>query len=61
MFFHYIYRHSAINRMHSPDLTDMRRAILDEDDDGPDGGFVAPRPDGQRASDVPRANAPRPM
>lgn len=24
--------------LHSPDLEDMRRAILDEDDDGPDGG-----------------------
>ena len=24
--------------MHSPDLEDMRRAILGDDDDGPDGG-----------------------
>ena len=42
MFFQYVYRNSALNRMHSPDLTDMRRAILEEDDDGPDGGGLRP-------------------
>lgn len=28
----------AVRMMHSPDIDDMRRALTDEDDDGPDGG-----------------------
>jgi len=40
MFFQMVYKTSGLHRMHSPDLTDMRRAILEEDDDGPDGGCI---------------------
>ena len=38
MFFRYIYKNSGLNRLHSTDLTDMRQALVGEDDDGPDGG-----------------------
>ena len=61
MFFHYIYRHSAINRMHSPDLTDMRRAILEEDDDGPDGGFAVAHSADQGAPELRPEHPPRPV
>lgn len=44
MFFHSLYKTSGYNPMHSPDLTDMRRAILDDDDDGPDGGTLGSAP-----------------
>ena len=38
MIFNFALRTSATRVMHSPDLDDMRRAIVDEDQDGPDGG-----------------------
>ena len=38
MFLHYLYRQTGLNHFHSTDLADMRRALLDEDQDGPDGG-----------------------
>ncbi|MBE1282635.1 MAG: hypothetical protein GJ676_04925 [Rhodobacteraceae bacterium] len=44
MFLRILYRNTGLSRLHSADLTDMRRALVDEDDDGPDGGspFVQP-------------------
>ncbi len=38
MIFGYFYRNTALGLMHSRDLDDMRRAIGEEDQDGPDGG-----------------------
>lgn len=38
MLFRYLYTQTGLNRFHSADLGDMRRALLDEDQDGPDGG-----------------------
>lgn len=45
MLFHYLFLRGGLNRFHSPDLADMRDALLDEDQDGPDGGSadIAPR------------------
>lgn len=36
--FRYLYHQTGLNHFHSTDLDDMRRALLDEDQDGPDGG-----------------------
>lgn len=39
MFFRFLYLNSVSSRMHSTDLSDMKSAILEEEDqDGPDGG-----------------------
>jgi len=38
MFFRFAFLHTGLNRFHSTDLHDMRDAILNEDQDGPDGG-----------------------
>ena len=38
MFMRYLYTQTGLNHFHSTDLADMRRALLDEDDDEPDGG-----------------------
>ena len=38
MFLQYLFRQTGLNHFHSTDLADMRRALLDEDQDGPDGG-----------------------
>ncbi|MCZ0962753.1 hypothetical protein [Paracoccus benzoatiresistens] len=44
----YIYVQTGLNHFHSTDLNDMRSALLDEDQDGPDGGsadiVTRPRP-----------------
>ena len=38
MFLQYLYHRTGLNHFHSTDLADMRRTLLDEDQDGPDGG-----------------------
>jgi hypothetical protein len=38
MIFRVLYTQTGLNRFHSTDLADMREAILEEDQDGPDGG-----------------------
>ncbi len=38
MLLRYLYMQTGLNHFHSTDLADMRRALLDEDQDGPDGG-----------------------
>lgn len=45
MLFRYFFMQTGLNPFHSPDLADMRRALLDDDQDGPDGGSadIAPR------------------
>ncbi|MCE8506939.1 hypothetical protein KBY28_00605 [Ruegeria pomeroyi] len=45
--FRLVFMTTGLRWLHSPDLGDMRRAILSEDDDGPDGGGI--RPTGSRA------------
>ncbi|WP_164932879.1 hypothetical protein [Tropicibacter alexandrii] len=51
MIFNLVFQTSGLRLMHSADLDDMRRAIADEDDDGPDGGspHAAPHPEHDRA------------
>lgn len=46
MFLTLLYIHARSQRWHSADLDDMRRAILDEEEDcdGPDGGCPDVRP-----------------
>ena len=44
MIYGYFLRRSSLRLMHSPDLDDMRRAIGEEDQDGPDGGSPDIRP-----------------
>ncbi|WP_168797905.1 hypothetical protein [Pacificoceanicola onchidii] len=36
--FTFVFRNSGLRLMHSPDLDDMRRAMEDDDQAGPDGG-----------------------
>ena len=38
MLFQLLFQNTGMSCLHSPDLSDMRQALLDEDDDGPDGG-----------------------
>ena len=38
MLMRYLYVQTGLNHFHSTDLADMRRALVDEDQDGPDGG-----------------------
>lgn len=46
MIFRLVFLTGGLRLMHSPDLDDMRRALLeeDEDHDGPDGGAPHARP-----------------
>lgn len=50
MLMRYLYTQTGLNHFHSTDLDDMRRALLDEDQDGPDGGSadISARPGPQR-------------
>ncbi|MBO9450009.1 hypothetical protein J7426_07070 [Tropicibacter sp. R16_0] len=61
MFLPFVFRSSSINPMHSPDLTDMRRAILEEDDDGPDGGFHMSRHAEPNTATAAQSDLRRPM
>ncbi|GAB5438341.1 hypothetical protein [Falsiruegeria mediterranea] len=61
MFFPFVYRRASLNPMHSPDLTDMRRAILEEDDDGPDGGFYLSQHADPKNANATQADLRRPM
>lgn len=36
--FRQLYTQTGLKYFHSTDLSDMQRAIVEEDDDGPDGG-----------------------
>lgn len=58
--FAYVFRNTALGLFHSPDLTDMRRALAGEDDDGPDGG-IGDRigADDVRSTPSARGDAPR--
>lgn len=51
MIYGYFIRRSSVRLMHSPDLDDMRRAIAEDDQDGPGGGS----PDIRRLSLAPDA------
>lgn len=53
MLLRYLYVQTGLNHFHSTDLGDMRRALLDEDEDGPDGGS----PDAASGAPPPRRQA----
>lgn len=50
--FRVIFMTTGLRWLHSPDLRDMRTALLLEDDDGPDGGGIRPGATGVHRSRV---------